>query len=136
MQTFLAYSNFAQAASVLDRSRLGKQRAEVIQILNALTGVSKGWVNHPATRMWKGHEQALVQYGLAICLEWISRGYKDTCYDKIKAFYVSTPVINPIWLGGIIHKVHRSVLLLKDEAFYSQYGWSELPKAQDYWPVP
>jgi hypothetical protein len=135
MQTFLPLSNFLDSAKVLDMRRLGKQRVEVIQILNALTGVSKGWVNHPATRMWKGYEQALVRYGLTICGEWISRGYKDTCYDKISAFYVKQDRVNPPWLGGKIHAVHRSVLLLKDEQFYARYGWSEVPAKQEYWPV-
>lgn len=36
MQTFLPYANFSMTAKVLDRSRLGKQRVEAVQILTAL----------------------------------------------------------------------------------------------------
>ena len=34
MQTFLPYADFAQSAKVLDMKRLGKQRVEVLQLLN------------------------------------------------------------------------------------------------------
>ena len=35
MQTFLPYDNFEESASVLDWKRLGKQRVEAMQIVNA-----------------------------------------------------------------------------------------------------
>jgi hypothetical protein len=65
VQTFLPLPDFAESAAVLDRQRLGKQRVEVLQLLGALTGQRPGWVNHPAARMWRGHERALARYGLA-----------------------------------------------------------------------
>ena len=36
MQTFLPYSNFYKSAKVLDQKRLGKQRVEVLQLLNSI----------------------------------------------------------------------------------------------------
>lgn len=78
MQTFLPYPDFELSARLLDRQRLGKQRVEAMQILQALTGESKGWANHPATRMWEGHEKALAEYMGAMCKEWVKRGYKNT----------------------------------------------------------
>lgn len=135
MQTFLPYPNFVQSAKSLDRLRLGCQRKEVLQLLNVLHNPNtKGWVNHPATRMWRGYEQALVSYGLTICEEWLSRGYKDTCYAKIGA-YQSGAVILPTWLGGRIHKTHRSALLFKAPEWYSQFGWNDTPVYDYYWPV-
>jgi len=57
MQTFMPYgSQYDQTAKCLDVKRLGKQRVETYQILKALLGESKGWRNHPATRMWEGYE--------------------------------------------------------------------------------
>ena len=35
MQTFLPTSNFAESAKYLDYRRLGKQRVEVLQLLNS-----------------------------------------------------------------------------------------------------
>lgn len=78
MQTFLPYPSFTESAKVLDMKRLGKQRVECKQIINALEGTSKGWQNHPAAIMWRGYLPALAEYGLVICEEWVSRGYKDT----------------------------------------------------------
>lgn len=59
MQTFLPYQSFSDSASALDRQRLGKQRVEAWQILQALTGASRGWAHHPAAKMWRGFERAL-----------------------------------------------------------------------------
>ena len=79
MQTFLPYKSFDKSFKVLDYRRLGKQRVEAMQILNVLLGrtKTKGWVNHPATKMWKGYENALKQY-LNKCIDhWIARGYNN-----------------------------------------------------------
>jgi hypothetical protein len=54
MQTFLPVANFKESAKILDYRRLGKQRVEARQILNALQGKSKGWANHPATKCGEG----------------------------------------------------------------------------------
>lgn len=142
MQTFLPYENFQASAQVLDYRRLGKQRVEVLQILKALNGETKkgAWANHPASLMWKENLDALVLYGVDICEEWISRGYKDTCRGKILE-YSSTPGIIPeqtslpSWIGGIIHSTHRSNLLRKDPAYYSTLGWKESDGLEYFWPT-
>ena len=88
MQTFLPYPDFEQSAAVLDRARLGKQRVETMQLMNAMLrqylGESvSGWINHPAKRMWDGYAWALLQYQIAVISEWVRvRGYKDTCMQK------------------------------------------------------
>lgn len=137
MQTFLPYPDFARSAACLDNRRLGKQRVECLQILKALTDSSYGWQNHPAVLMWQGCVQALVNYGSDICDEWISRGYSDTCQDKIMAFYKTVSVvIEPDWLGRPrFHSSHRAALLFKDPAHYSQFGWTETPAIAYWWPT-
>lgn len=77
MQTFLPFEDFTECAKVLDYRRLGKQRIESCQILNTLAGNSKGWINHPAVKMWRGYENVLIKYNLAICKEWVAKGYKE-----------------------------------------------------------
>lgn len=125
MQTFVPLgTDFTGTAKVLDRMRLGKQRVEGLQILNALTGRSKGWVNHPAVKMWKGYEPALVQYVVAMCDEWVSRGYKDTCKDKVLAIGESFPsaVITPPWLDDPeVQLSHRSNLVRKLPEHYGEF---------------
>lgn len=135
MQTFLPYNDFRKSAQVLDRQRLGKQRVETLQLLKALAGETKGWVNHPAAKMWRGYENALVIYGVAMCDEWISRGYKDTCRDKILAYRnYDTAVVVPKWLGREdFHESHRSNLLRKNPEYYSKFGWTEPDDLEYVW---
>ena len=64
MLTFLPYADFGLSARCLDRKRLGRQRVECLQILRTLRGVSTGWRNHPAVKMWQGCENTLALYGL------------------------------------------------------------------------
>jgi hypothetical protein len=132
MQTFLPYPDFQKSAKVLDRQRLGKQRVECLQLLNAIAGMSKGWVNHPCTQMWKNHPEALVAYSLDICREWQLRGYKDTCYEKIRnlaedqGWDLDQWWSNPDWLGNEkVHASHRSNLLRKLPEYYGEFGWTE-----------
>jgi hypothetical protein len=135
MQTFLPYPSFAASAKVLDRQRLGKQRVEVLQLLRALAGETKGWRNHPAAKMWSGYESALVEYGVAVCQEWLARGYKDTCLGKIEAFKQGRAV-KPEWLGNTtFHASHRSNLLRKDAEWYGQFGWEESDDLPYVWPI-
>jgi hypothetical protein len=125
MQTFLPYESFALSAQVLDTKRLGKQRVECLQILNTLTGRSKGWTNHPAVKMWRGYEGTLYLYGRAICHEWIERGYKDSCTGKllqIVADYAPEKEGRPAFLGNVaFHTSHQSNLLRKDFTHYSKF---------------
>ena len=126
MQTFLPFPDFHKSAACLDMKRLGKQRVETLQILQTLTRGSR-WRNHPAVKMWEGYIPALVEYGIAVCEEWLARGYKDTCLDKIKAFRFSRGVY-PHWFGDEdFHKAHRQILLGKNYEWYSKFGWGDRP---------
>jgi hypothetical protein len=119
VQTFLPYADFNQSAKVLDYKRLGKQRVEALQILNAIREQSKGWRRHPCTIMWKNHEQALIQYAIAICKEWVSRGYKDSLLPRFQAEVTTDNPEMPPWLGfDKLHLSHQSNLVRKDAEFY------------------
>ncbi len=141
MQTFLPYADFEKSAKVLDRSRLGKQRVEVLQLLNSIRNLEnnlpvRGWANHPCRKMWQHHSNALVLYGLAVCIEWVERGYKDTCFDKINSFFdLKKNCDLPSFLGNkSFHLSHKSNLLRKDKEYYSKF-WNNIPDNIDYiWP--
>lgn len=134
MQTFLPYQDYAESAKCLDYRRLGKQRVECLQLLRALLGITDGWVNHPAAKMWKGCELGLQTYAYAICWEWQHRGYKDTCMQKIKDLECGG-AIYPRWLGNKeFHDSHKSNLLRKDLLFYARYGWTVRSDLPYIWP--
>lgn len=126
------------SARALDNRRLGKQRVETLQILNALTNPSYGWQNHPAVKMWRGHVASLVVYGLAICDEWKKRGFNDTCAEKIAAFMPDDiGLSHPRWLGAPdFHASHRSNLLRKEPEHYTQFHWVDGPDLPYVWPQP
>lgn len=70
----------------------------------------------------------------------MSRGYKDTCFEKISALLHYIPFGHhylPPWLGDpAFHASHRSNLLRKDPVHYGQFGWTEGPDLPYVWPVP
>lgn len=139
MNTFLPYSDFIKSAKSLDNKRLGKQRVEVLQMLNKINGITKGrgWTNHPCTKMWQETSNALVEYGLCVCRVWKDKGFKDTCYEKIKLHY-NTEKTNamPFWLGREdLHLSHQSKLIQKDREFYRP-KFPDAPDNLEYiWPV-
>jgi hypothetical protein len=136
VNTFLPYSSFDRCARALDTRRLGKQRVEAFQILRTLLGISKGWKTHPAVLMWRGHERALADYGLAICREWIRRGYTDTVAGKIAALTADLPDTGrPAWTRSRrLHLSHRSNLVRKDAAHYGKF-WDIAPDLPYIWPA-
>lgn len=149
MQTFLPYPDFAASAAVLDTVRLGKQRVEVLQLVRALTWETYGWKHHPATRMWRGHEEALGSYGLAVVAEWCDQGRADTCEATILTDLAAAGIRRPRpqaelperalppWLGDeAFHRSHQSSLVRKDPAWYRQF-FPDVPDDLPYvWPVP
>ena len=133
MQTFLPYPDFKKSVEVLDYKRLGKQRVETFQVLNILLGRTdtKGWINHPVTKMWRGYEPALQMYQNYTISEWIKRGYKNTM--QFENILIEARM--PSWLGDErLHKSHRSNLLRKDWEYYSEF-FEEDPNLPYFWPT-
>lgn len=130
MQTFLPYPDFLKSAQSLDYRRLGKQRAECLQILRGQ------FSSHPASKMWRNHQYQLAEYGLIVCNTWILLGFEDTCYDKIKTEqenFVDTGL--PHWFGDEkFHQAHRSNLLAKDFEFYKNKFPNDKPGLPYIWP--
>lgn len=137
MQTFLPSDSFIASAMILDSKRLGKQRVEVLQLLNALQPESRShWRNHPAAKMWRGFENALTLYGMRVCEEWQARGFKDTILNQLQAKFNPDDVSRPPWLGNEeFHRSHRSNLIRKWPEYYSRL-WPDVPDNLPYvWPV-
>ena len=146
MQTFLPYEDFERTAAVLDARRLGKQRVEALQIVHAMHDPNYGWRHHPVVKMWRGHEEALVAYGLAVTREWIRRGFNDTVLDQLLAHLHGEPErsqaelaaagLLPPWLGDPeLHRRYRSALVRKDPAYY-RGRFPDVPDDLEYlWPV-
>lgn len=123
--------------------------------------VSKAWLQHPATKMWKKHRWALVCYTFTMLREAERRSIQ--CYqhrlniskfgneltqdqlltlearqnelaDMMPRIYERNESF-PWWLGHEqLHSSHRAALLFKNPDYYSQFGWDEEPLINYYWP--
>ena len=146
MQTFLPYPSFERSARVLDRTRLGKQRVEALQIHRALIRPVYGWKHHPAVLMWSGYEEALLCYATAMCEEWRRRGHPDSCLAQmLEESRVGMPRSQrtlkasgalPPWLGTrAFHRAHQSALVRKDPDWYRPH-FPDVPDDLPYvWPT-
>lgn len=133
MQTFLPSRDFSTAANMLDSKRLNKQILEGYQILKVLNNPDPraGWRNHPAVKMWKGYENTLFIYIMAMVKEARMRGIKtDKNWDNLINLRVAT-IKNwgsgyPKWyqnsetLNRII-TTHRANLYKKDPEYYYEF---------------
>lgn len=129
MNTLLPYADFPKSAECLDDKRLSKQRADVINILKALSEPPPAdGVEHPVIKMWRGNEHTLVKYGMAVCIEWAGRGNTDNTLRKIMAYKSDfEPSDDPEWLGDEnVHVAHQSFLLRSQPSFYRRF-WPDLP---------
>jgi hypothetical protein len=116
VNTFVPFTDIHACARSLDRLRLGKQRVEAYQLWRALKGLTKGWVNHPAAKMWAGHTCFLAMYCNAMIEEWVSRGYRNTM-ERLP--HCKTP--RPPWWWGWdpVHMSHRASLNRKMPQWYT-----------------
>lgn len=134
MQTFLSEHTFEESARVLDTKRLNKQLLEGRQIMAALAGETRGWVNHPATRMWYGAEVWLYDY-LEACKDAMAeRGvsYEKNWTEIQRIFVENWPhqqraVYRPYWWLDSAEQervvmTHRASLYHKDPDHYSDYA--------------
>lgn len=161
MQTFIpiATTEYKEIAKVLDNLRLNKQALEGWQIMMTLLELDpqgnhrkpKGWVNHPAVKMWRGHESELLVYVSAMVDEWLERGFKSTIGTKAFQTYIhglakqELPVGPPSWMLNqqqleTVAATHRLALLTKNYSWYSQFNWPEdtgvAPTEYTYkWPI-
>ena len=145
MQTFMPFDVLEMSVDCLDRRRCANQANEATIIANTLLGKYEGgWPHHPATKMWRGYEYALLEYAF-LCAEravregWVPRDY--AAVPKIRRLLealVALPETNlglPPWMGDEdFHLSHRSNLLAKDPEHYRTF-WPDMPDTIPYlWP--
>jgi hypothetical protein len=136
MQTFLPYKDFQESAEALDNKRLNKQILEGYQILNVLSNDDPhaGWRNHPAVKMWRGHEKALLEYVMTCVREADKRGIKtENNVANIKALALKKMDAwgdgLPLWYHDFekshrITTTHKANLYRKDPVYYFNFASS------------
>jgi hypothetical protein len=134
MMTFIVVGDLALNAELLDNTRLGKQRVEALQIINAILGnAGAGWRSHPATLAWKPYLNGLKYYANCIIAEWVKRGNNN----NMPYFEIPSVVLMPWWVKwDKLHQSHRAMLMRKDP-FYYRTKFTVDPEYMQYgyiWP--
>lgn len=112
--TFIVCGDLVANAKLLDDERLGKQRVEASQILDAISKAT-GWKNHPASVAWYNFANALKYYANCIIQEWINRGKNNT----MPVFEIVGEIVMPWWVTwDRLHQSHRAMLIRKHPSYY------------------
>lgn len=130
VNTFVTSTCVRECAKNLDWRRLGKQRVEAYQIWRVITGVTKGWKNHPAVKMWEGHQCALALYCNTMIDEWVARGYRNTMH---KLPHCAHPRFPWWWGWDPLIKSHQASLNRKMPSVY-QFNVGEYAQWGYVWP--
>lgn len=155
MQTFLPYPAMRDSLDALDNKRLNKQILECYQILNVLSGKSKGrgWINHPAVLMWEGAENDLWRYAMTAIKLADMRGIKtENNLANLNALAKSSSLFwgndTPLWAKNPttvkrVTTTHKANLYRKDPEYYHDFAYALndeynkpcCDKCQYYWPT-
>lgn len=127
MQIFVPYKEPLEVAKCLDRRRLNKQIIETRQIINAITGVSAAWFNHPVVHMYRNHLDFLSNYER--CLYAYFSGSNET------ALMFSNEAVRclPEFINDDLCNQHKRRLYTKDNVHYKQF--SEYGESLENWYI-
>lgn len=138
MKTYLPYPDVNKSAEVLDDRRLNRQRSDVVAILKKLDEAPASEEDHPAVKMWRGNELFLIKYGMAVCIEYQSRGNQGMTLEKIMEFqdqFDSSSSEPPEWWGNEkFHTSHKSYLLRSLPSHYRNFWPSITDELPLIWP--
>lgn len=127
MQIFIPYKIPIDVARCLDKRRLNKQIIETRQIINAISGISKAWFNHPVVKMYKDHIDFLKDY--ENCLFSFISGSEETAM-----MFSDNAMRNiPDFITEDLCNQHKRRLYTKDNIHYKQFA--EYGESEENWYV-
>ena len=127
MQVFVPYPSPIDVAKCLDKLRLRKQIIECRQIMAAIEGQTKAWVNHPVVKMYEKHWMWLSCYTL--CLQYYEIGDEDAAqHENVCAF-----PYRPSFLTKDFCDQHKRRLYTKAPELYPQFA--EYGTSDENWYV-
>ena len=117
MQVFVPYPSPIDVAKCLDPRRLRKQIIECDQILDAISGKSKAWMNHPIAKMYLHHSTWLSFY--RDCLYYFMDG--DIYWAKDRSDHADE-FCRPPFLTDSFCDQHKRRLYTKAPELYPQFA--------------
>lgn len=140
MNTFLPFTSFTYCAMCLDDKRLFAQAKECRQIWDAMHYRTAGWVNHPATAMWRPYTELFLSYWRTMLLQLTARGKVDPdCIARWRAMVDKSDIgcmlrDRPWWLDHpAVYVSHRSNLYRKSATLYRAFKCQPIGY---FWPDP
>ena len=124
MQVFIIGTPI-QTAIYLDKKRLNKQIIECQQILDAITGKTKAWVNHPCTIQYREFVQWLYLYKQ--CLKY----YRNGCIKYAEFASIKANEIKPSFHTSEYFDNMKRRLYTKNHEHYKQ--WENLGESYENW---
>ena len=123
MQVFILGTPY-ETATFLDNRRLRKQILECRQILNALSGISEAWKNHPCTLQYKDHRTWLELY--LKTLELFVQGDCSAELCSQRAYFFKPDFHTNDYLDQMKRRLYT-----KNNQFYRQ--WEYLGESDENW---
>lgn len=124
MQIFITGSPF-ETAQVLDKRRLNKQIIECLQIMKAIKGESKAWLNHPCVKMYREHLDWLKNYFGTL------DDFRDGHIEHAKFFSFLADKFRPHFHTQEYFNQMKRRLFTKDNEYYKQ--WLHLGESDVNW---
>lgn len=123
MQIFIPYSSPYETAMLMrtDKKRFFKQILETKQILAAIRDPTKGYANHPVTKMYTGHTEWLNYY-----LE-VFELVRDGKLFSAQVASAFSDLVRPEWMSTALCDQHKRRLYTKNPVLYKcfkDYGES------------
>src|SRR5574340_701136 len=116
--TLIPYSSFRKTAACLHDEDLKLMRVCALRVfyyLDKYPRIPNSRTTKKACELWRGFENALCQYGIAIARELRTRGFEDTSLEVFKSKATRGPCIKPEWVYWTsLQESHRSVLIVRD----------------------
>lgn len=140
MQIFIPFKEPLMVAKCLDKLRLNKQIVECRQIIDAIEGRKKGWINHPVVKMYRPYKDWLLNYSLCLAEYVKSEKYRETDYTSFfhsyrKAVHYSMEAdkIRPPFIIDELCTQHKKRLYTKNPIHYKEF--SHFGESEENWYV-
>lgn len=131
--TWMPYSSYRKCAACFSDIDLKQMRVHILRVLQYLGRDDR---NHrqKAAELWRGFEQSLIRYGIAIALECKQRGFSDTSVLKLRLKYRSGNSKKPDWVfWSDLQQSHRAYLLLRDERRFAVKVFRRVQRSPGEW---
>jgi hypothetical protein len=116
----------SESAKLMSDVHLRKFIVEAKQIHMAATGQSKAWANHPITKSWVGHEEALRRYAVELCGEYTRRSGRVHACRPYFGLPSEQPPFPAFFADPHVREMYRSHFARKSDHYARHFPGADL----------